>query len=347
MNDLSEHLCARVLPDVPVRQWVLSLPMPLRYLLLRRPEVVGGVLAVFLRGVFGYHCRRAKRLGVRDPRTGSVTVTQRFGSALQANLHFHALVLDGVYHAPQEGEGLVFVRLPAPTQEELAEVVEKVRVRVLRHLRRRGLLEGDGLAEDVAEGDDEVLGRLQGASLLGRVTAGPKAGWRVVRVRGMPVACARHRELCVEAQGFNLHAGVHVIARRRGRLLSLCRYVLRPPLSNDRLELREDGRVLLKLKRAWEDGTQALLLSPEDLLGRLAAIVPPPRRHTIHYHGVLAPHAGDRGAVVPELEEEAVVLEPAMESVPSSKKKRPRRERMKWAELLQRTFAAGTLIKLA
>ena len=48
MCDIAAHLVDRVLPpDVPYRQWVLSLPIPVRFLLLRHRELVGKLLAVF------------------------------------------------------------------------------------------------------------------------------------------------------------------------------------------------------------------------------------------------------------------------------------------------------------
>ena len=53
------------------------------------------------------------------------------------------------------------------------------------------------------------------------------------------------------------------------------------------------------MKKAWRDGTHALLFEPLDLIGRLCAMVPPPRFHMIRFHGVLAPHAAVRAEVVP------------------------------------------------
>jgi hypothetical protein len=84
----------------------------------------------------------------------------------------------------------------------------------------------------------------------------------------------------------------------RQRLEQLCRYVLRPAVAQDRLRLSEDGRVVLELKATWSDGTSHLVFDPLDLLVRLAALVPRPRVNLILYHGVLAPHARLRDAVV-------------------------------------------------
>ena len=68
---------------------------------------------------------------------------------------------------------------------------------------------------------------------------------------------------CAVYDGFNLHAGVRVGRRQRGRLEQLCRYIARPPLAKERLSQRQDGLVMLKLKRLWSDGTVALVFEPE------------------------------------------------------------------------------------
>jgi hypothetical protein len=55
------------------------------------------VLRIGLDVVMGWYRERALARGIEDPRTGSVTVVQRFGGALNLNVHFHTLLLDGVY----------------------------------------------------------------------------------------------------------------------------------------------------------------------------------------------------------------------------------------------------------
>ena len=60
-----------------------------------------------------------------------------------------------------------------------------------------------------------------------------------------------------------------------------------------------DGRLHLRFKRAWADGTSGLVLTPHQLLGRLAAIIPQPKRNLTSYHGVLAPAARGRQDIVP------------------------------------------------
>src|SRR6266849_748041 len=82
MHDTAAHLVDRVLPDVPYRQWVLSLPRRVRLLLAYRPQLLRPVLQIFLRAVFSCQRRRARRQGITDGRPGAVTFVKRFGSAL-------------------------------------------------------------------------------------------------------------------------------------------------------------------------------------------------------------------------------------------------------------------------
>jgi hypothetical protein len=91
MTESAARLVDEVLPRVPVRQWVLSLPYRLRYLLAWDHALARAVLGVFMRVLLGFQHHRARRYGIRDGRSGSVTVIQRFGGGLNLNIHFHTL----------------------------------------------------------------------------------------------------------------------------------------------------------------------------------------------------------------------------------------------------------------
>ena len=111
-----------------------------------------------------------------------------------------------------------------------------------------------------------------------------------------PVASSN---LCAQSHGFNLQAATRVAANDKQGRLTLCRYILRPPLANDRLHILPDGSVTLDFKKPWSDGTSSVELAPLALIARLAALVPPSRRHTVRYFGVLASHATLRSQIVP------------------------------------------------
>jgi hypothetical protein len=331
MNDIAHNLCSQVFPDVPVRQWVLSLPIDVRFLLLRQPKLLNAVLALFLRVVSRHLREAAARAGVPGGQAGAVTMVQRFGDGTRLNLHIHSLLPDGVFVPGAVGAPARFVPVPAPSKEELAGLAVRIRDRIRRLLRKRGLLP-EGVDEALLGGPDGPLLSFQAAAAGGRIAVGPRAGWRVLRVGGVPVSLPP-TGLCADADGDNLHAGVHVPAGQRGRLLSLCRYVLRPPLSQDHLDRLPDGRIRVTLKKPYSDGTTALVFEPLDLLAKLAALVPPPRIHQIRYHGVFAPRAGARAAVVAGAGAEA----------PPARATGRRDTRHPWAELLQKTFAIDIL----
>ena len=127
-----------------------------------------------------------------------------------------------------------------------------------------------------------------------------RAGARVLqigRVPGAPwVTSTGTRQAHLD--GFDLHANVAVAANNRDGLEQFARYVLRPPIAQDRLTRTADGRVLLTLKAEWSDGTTHLLFEPVELLERLAALTPRPRINLVLHHGVLAPHSRWRARAV-------------------------------------------------
>ena len=95
MADTAAQLVDRVLPEVPIRQWVLTLPYPLRYRCAYDSKLTSDVLRAFTRSLFSELRRRARnKWGERAEQCGAVTFIQRFGSALNLNVHFHTLALD-------------------------------------------------------------------------------------------------------------------------------------------------------------------------------------------------------------------------------------------------------------
>lgn len=102
MSQTAAHLVDHVIPHVPVRQWVLSLPIPLRLLLAAQPELVNPLLQVVQR-VVTRHLLNAAQLKADEDPSGAVTLIQRFGSAANLNIHLHCLLLDGVYRYGADG----------------------------------------------------------------------------------------------------------------------------------------------------------------------------------------------------------------------------------------------------
>ena len=153
---------------------------------------------------------------------------------------------------------------------------------------RRGRWPADDAGSDPFAAQEPLFASAVAASLQGRVALGPRAGQPVRRLRSAAAATPTGRR-SARLEGFSLHADVAVPARRRDQLERLCRYLLRPPLAVERLTESSGGQLLYQFKRPWRDGSTALLMDPLELLERLAALVPPPRRPLLAYHGLLAP----------------------------------------------------------
>jgi hypothetical protein len=306
------------------------------------------VLGIYARVLQDFYVRSAHRLGLGRGRTGMLTVVQRFGGGVNLNVHFHTLVLDGVFTERMPGR-LQFHAATPPSDEAVAAVLGAIRHRVGRWLARRGWAPGaepeapDGLAEI-----SPVLAEIMSASVQGRVALGRHAGARVERLGGEPPergAC-RQGPRQAHLDGFDLHADVRVPPNDRARLEHLCRYLLRPPLAQDRLHLRTDGRVVVTLKRAWRDGTTRLVFEPLEFLAKLAALTPRPEINLLLYHGVLAPHARWRPQVVRYGRAAAEVAAPDRGSSGADRaglqgSRRPCNST--WAGLMRRAFAIDVL----
>jgi hypothetical protein len=94
-SQTAAHLVDHVIPPVPVRQWVLTLPYPLRLLLAAQPKLVTSVLRVVHRAITRFLFEEA-RLNAEQADSGAVMLIQRLGSAADLNIHLHCLLLAGV-----------------------------------------------------------------------------------------------------------------------------------------------------------------------------------------------------------------------------------------------------------
>ena len=341
MAQTAAHLVDHVIPRVPVRQWVLALPIPLRLLLAAQPKLVTPVLQVVHR-VITRHLLGQAGLKADEADSGAVTLIQRFGSAANLNIHLHCLVLDGVYRRNDDGTP-VFMEVPAPTDEALQTVLHKIIMRLMKLLTRKGVfVEEQGqtyMTDDAADLDEaRALRPLQAAACTYRIAFGPRAGQKVLTRQGaMPRDADIKKTLCADIDGFSLHAAVRCGAVDRQGLEQLCRTITRPALANERVQTNAAGQVVLKLKTAWSDGTTHLVMSPLEFMQRLAALVPRPRLHLIRFHGVLAPNAKLRALVVPQAPEQLPQTAPPADFEGSCTHHRP--VRLSWAKLPKRVLA--------
>jgi hypothetical protein len=281
-----------------------------------------------------------------------VIFAQRFGSALNLNLHFHALVLDGAFVSPSGRLAPSFQPSAPLTDADVAELVEQLARRITRHLERQGRLARAHAtvdADESPEHDAPLFAQLCAASIQGGAALAPESSRPIARLgqRRSPRPAPLPGSLCADYNGFSLHAKVLVPAGELERLEHLCRYIAHPPIATQRLALAPDGRVVYGLQRHWRDGTSAVSFDPLTFLKRLAALVPHPRAHQLTYHGVLAPASAWRDLIVPKRAPAPAAhsrhsLAPAPSPEPSTSS-RPHSRRSTWAELLRRVFAVDVL----
>ena len=281
-----------MIPHVPVRQWVLALPIPLRLLLASQPKLVTPVLQVVHRVITRFLLAQAG-LKAEQADSGAVTLIQRFGSTANLNIPLHCLVLDGVYRRVA-GEA-VFVEVPAPTDEALQAVLYKIIARLMKMLTRRGVLVKEQGATYLAHGDADsddarALRPLHAAAWPCR----PRRASGPAPRQAQPV----HRTVCVRARPIELPSD-RAQDRRCSRCKAPCRETPRSPRrcvpasrvsaftppcaamptsasgssncaatsrarrrTEERVQINRAGQVVLRLKTAWRDDTTHLVMSP-------------------------------------------------------------------------------------
>ncbi|MDX2051820.1 MAG: transposase [Polyangiaceae bacterium] len=178
---------------------------------------------------------------------------QRSDSALRLNVHFHVLALDGVYlRAPETGK-LVFHSLPTPTRAEVAEIATRTHVRLKRIFEKHGRWLDPHAHSDAdahpLEQEEPGLSACYAAAAQGVAVSGERAGQpslRLVAAQSLPPQATSTApppdEPVAEVGGISLFVKQRVDGRDRRQLERLCRYITRPPVAQDRLEERSDGR---------------------------------------------------------------------------------------------------------
>jgi hypothetical protein len=292
---------------------------------------------------------KAEERGIENAETGAVSFIQRFGSALNLNIHIHAIFIEGVY-AMSDGVP-VFYHLPGPDNKEVAKVVEAIASRTIAVLREMGYLTEQGTPVDRPEvvdkvfADSEQLTATAHASNQMLIAFGERAGQNV-RLLGQKVhriggGCGYQEEeafikgpRCATVNDFGVHADRTIGQQERTKLKDLIDYAGRPAFSHGRLTLRDpkqpDGDLVYTFKRAWSDGTTSIVLSRSELLEKLTALIPPPNMHMTRHLGVLSSAHRWRSLIVlkPNIKKGFVA---ALDGVGDP-------VRLSWSILLKKTF---------
>ena len=300
MVETAAHLTDHVFPRLPVRQWVLSLPKRLRYH-LDDAKLQNAVLHSLLHGIEqGLRESLPETDGAThiNPHIGAVVFIHRFGGLLNAHLHFHVLMIDGVFC--EEEAGHLHFQETCLTAEQMAHLQRTIRQRIVRLFVRRGLL-------DKAEGQAMIT--------------------------------------CEHDGGFSLDTSVRIEAHDRQGLERLLRYCARPAFAQERLRQLDAEHLVYESKKHGPGGKVSVLLTPHQLLDRLSALIPPPRRHRHRYYGVLAPNSPYRPAVTALAAAESACNEGKGKAEAETEETPVRQTaRYVWALLLARIYEVFPLI---
>ena len=324
MAQTAAHLADHVMPPVPVRQWVISVPKRLRWVLADRPPAMTALSRIFLDEIERLLCDAAGvavgsgRAGQARPRLGAVSFQHRFGSALNRHVHLHACVTDGVFERVAAEDDVRFHAARPLSAADLATVTQRVRQRLVRWFCRQ--------------------------KLLSREAATDMLAW--------------------QHSGFSVDASVRISPSDRDvpayiqSLEHLLRYCARPAFALERLSVvpgtgdrPERVRYALprhkrgdwvgpgRARKSTRPVTSGVVdLSPFEFLDRLAAIIPPPRKHRHRYHGLFAPNHPLRPAVIAMAIGNLGNQREAADRTDSTDEKACSRDtsRIAWAQLLAR-----------
>jgi hypothetical protein len=206
MAQTTTHLVECVMPWVPTRQWVVSVPIPLRYWTASSRDLTAQVYTIIRTTIAQVYVNQAVKRGAERHKVqpGSVTFLQRFGGSLKLNVHYHLIVIEGVFldHTDQRLKPR-FIKVEPPSDADVADVVQNISRRVIRKLRRLGYLEV-GIDAAVATGYDPLLNnepdlaRTMAAAVKQRIAFGERPELTGPR--------------CANVNGFSLHANTEIPA---------------------------------------------------------------------------------------------------------------------------------------
>ncbi len=337
MTEVAAHWLDEVIAPVPIRQWVITFPFEVRYLLAWNAPLRSAVLGAFMRALQAHYKRQAIADCGRDPRYGAISVAQRFDGAVRLNVHYHILAADGAW--VRTGTGLAFLPAPPLHQEDVEAVFADALRRIARQLKRL-VPDRDDEPDDRLSQRQPALAALLRNAMLGNQSVGKDAGKpQRVEFGKARLDIKPHGRNCAQAHGYSLHANTRVGELARGDLEKLLRYVCRPAIAAHRLEQLDAQTIRISLKNEWSGGVTAVHVSPRDLLIRALAQVPLPRKPSIRYHGNFAPNAADRPLVVPDAAKVKAGCERAKVKTRRDDETVVRAStRMSWAECQKRAF---------
>ena len=193
----------------------------------------------------------------RWPGIGAITFVQRFGRALQLNVHFHVLVPDGAFD--DDGH---FVADDPPDDDDVRRIMVRAVRRVMSKLHR--FFDDDDDDDERRREIDRLIESLDATSATPQPVLFPRD--------------ARRAPLSAFIEGFSLHTATRVMASDRRGLWRLCAYGARGArgaLASSRLSELLEWRFAYDMKRPLQDGRRQLVMTGVELLEKLVPLIPP------------------------------------------------------------------------
>ncbi len=257
----------RQLPPVPVRHWVLTLPSPQRFELAGDPRSEATLIKTFIDAIF----TRLRTPG-EDLGCGAIAVVHRTGSALDLNLHIHALVADGVFHRAPSGPEST----SRPSEPEFTARPSGP------EFTARSLTPDDLTA--VAREVHRALARLSSTTAPALATVQRSARSRRTTGRTTPLP----PDTACNLAGLRLYTGSPLVDR--AALRRVCDYITRPAAARLARATGTSDELLLPLP-PQPDGSTHAPLTARDVVARLVAATPAEPAISVRSFGVLAPRA--------------------------------------------------------
>jgi hypothetical protein len=304
----------------------LTLPWDLAQAVAFDPDLCGRVFKTLADELARWQCARALAAGVVSPRAGSILEIQRFADGARCWPHAHLLAPDGVFYEGDTGR-VAFHGIGPPRDRDVATIVERVTEHVRCLLARRARTASDDAG---SHPERQLLWQCATVAPSRRVTVEGASS-----PRSQAGKARRRKPLCMRSpEGLELHAATAVKASDRVGLERLCRYLARPPICAERLVRLPDGQIEFRLKRTWKGGVRALVFAPQNLIARMAALIPRPHAKMSRFYGVFASAHSWRSRVVPQAPSPEKTGRPVAPKRPA---------RMGWADLIKRVFRADAL----
>jgi len=236
--------------------------------------------------VFEYQRRKVvELLGVPPEHVhpAALAMNHRVSATLDGNHHYHGIFVDGVFIQREPDGPLEFVRLPRPSEVDIADIALQAGLKFCKVLRKLGFWEFTSSPSGIIAGVLSLPNaRRQRARFFGQAAQDGEGG--VASRDG--------------AYAFHIFVGNGIEPEDRHQLEHLVNYILAPPFTDEQLSLDAMGNVVLALKRARHDGTPNRTLRIFEFLDRLADLVPRPHTNTVRYFGAYAPNAKLRKAAI-------------------------------------------------